>query len=118
MQNNVHERTIAARIDHCLELIFPEWTADIEYNRMMDNEIKQLEGIKACLERRRTNRIFPDIIVHHRGIKYDNLLVVELKKAYLNPECDILKLQLLTSPTGEFRYPLGLFLELKEDKTT
>lgn len=117
LQNVVHERTIAAKIAHYLELKFPEWTTDIEYNKMMGKEVKELEGIKACRKRRGTNRIYPDIIVHHRGIKYDNLLVIELKKTNLNPKCDILKLRLLTSPKGEFRYHLGLFLELKKDKT-
>lgn len=67
--------------------------------------------IGACMHAK-TNRVFPDIIVHKRN-KEDNLLVVELKKSDLDPQCDIKKLELFTDMKGEYRYSLGLFIEFR-----
>jgi len=61
----VSERSISHKLAEYLQIQFPEWHVDCEYNRK-ERDIKRLEGIKGCDEQKTKDRIFPDIIVHHR----------------------------------------------------
>jgi len=88
----------------------PDYNVDLEYNRMNGYK-KVLDGINECSEERRTDAIYPDIIVHKRGLK-DNLLVIEIKTSKKSKICDLKKLELLTSHP-DFKYTLGLFIEFK-----
>lgn len=65
-----HERTVTHRVAVYLESHFPDWHVDCEYNRhgVGTDPKEDDEG----------ERVFPDIIVHHRGTP-DNLLVIEAK---------------------------------------
>jgi hypothetical protein len=57
--------------------------------------------------------VYPDVIVHARGKKFANLLVVEAKRNWRGkklPEIDRRKLQGFTDPKGEFRYRWGAFI--------
>lgn len=110
------ERSIAHKLAEYLQDQFPDWNVDCEYNRQ-ENLPKELDGIAECTERKRNNRIFPDIIVHLRG-KEKNLFAIELKKNDQYDACDIKKLKLLTSPKGRYKYVLGLFLMLEHNKAT
>lgn len=116
LENNASERCIAHKLAEHLQRLFPLWNVDCEYNLNM-NEIKVLEGLRECDERRATDRVFPDIIIHKRGLK-KNLLVIEIKKNHLDPKCDEKKLELFTAPEGEYNYVLGLFLKFTGTKTT
>ena len=93
---------------------FADWHVDFEYNRK-GLKLKLLEGISECDEHKTSNRVYPDIIIHKRNTD-DNLLVVELKKTGLNPQCDIKKLELFTHGEGEYRYSLGLFIEFQDSQ--
>ncbi len=106
---------MAHKLAEYLQEQFPDWNVDCEYNRK-GMKPKLLEGIEECDEHRKTNRVFPDIIVHRRNTD-DNLLVVELKKSDLNPQCDIKKLELFTHTEGEYRYSLGLFIEFEDSQS-
>jgi hypothetical protein len=105
----VNERAIAHKLAEYLQMQFPDWNVDCEYNKMGDLP-KELDDIAGCDEHKRNNRIYPDIIVHLRN-QERNLLVIELKKEGLNSDCDIKKLELLTAANGEYCYSLGLFIQ-------
>jgi hypothetical protein len=109
----VHERSTAHRLAVYLESQFRGWNIDCEYDRYGQVQ-KLLDGIRACDQRRRTDRILPDIIVHHRGQNgpEHNILVIEMKKHAAQDRCDFEKLQGMTDQDGTFRYQLGLYVNL------
>ena len=87
--------------------------ADVEYNRDV-NMIKYLPKKHInndCLGEQ--IRIFPDIIVHSRGQReLDNLIVIEMQKADAKEawkNTDRQRLELLTDQNGAFKYRLGIF---------
>jgi hypothetical protein len=96
-----------------MEAGFLGWNIDCEYDRSEQMQ-KLLAGMRECDEERATDRIFPDIIVHHRGANgpAHNLLVVELKKNAGLDRCDFLKLIGLTDPGHPFGYQLGLYINI------
>jgi len=110
----VHERSTAHRLAVHLESKFPGWDVDCEYDRDLTAK-KLLAGIAECNERRQRDDIFPDIIVHHRGLqgREDNLLAIEIKKNCREDPCDRRKLELLTKQQDNslpYRYQFGLYL--------
>jgi len=116
LQSGSSERAFAHRLAVYMENSFDGWNVDCEYNRqgMLS---KELEGIAECNERRRTDRIYPDIIVHHRTNDSEpsigeNILVVELKNDAVEDVCDRRKLELLTNPGGRYKYQLGLYINV------
>ncbi|MGD0080829.1 MAG: hypothetical protein ABSB80_09320 [Methanoregula sp.] len=110
LTNGVHERSISHKLAEYLQTLFPDWNVDCEYNRKGD-ATKILKGLKDCDEYIRTDRVYPDIIIHQRNTK-NNLLVIEIKINNTNSECDIEKLKLFTSDP-EFKYSYGLFVRFR-----
>lgn len=108
LEIGVHERSIAHKLAEYLQDEFPDWHVDCEYNRKGRDE-KLLEGIHECIEQRRTDRIFPDIIAHIRNTN-KNLLVIEIKPNLNSDPCDIKKLEVLTAPDNGYEYLLGLYI--------
>jgi len=102
------ERSVSHKLAEYLQKRFPDWDVDCEYNRKGPHP-KLLEGIRKCSGRRRTDRIFPDIIVHKRSTNA-NMLVIEMKINADN-SCDIAKLKLLTDRHYGYSYKLGLFIK-------
>lgn len=105
-----------------MEDSFDGWNVDCEYNRQRMIS-KQLEGIRGCDEQKKTNRIYPDIIVHHRTnnddpIRGENLLVIELKNDDPEDACDRRKLELLTHQDGYYKYQLGLYINISDNQFT
>lgn len=111
----VHERSTAHRLAVQMEPAFPGWNIDCEYDRYGQIR-KVVEGIRACDERRATDRVLPDVIVHHRGNNgpQHNLLVVEMKKDAPQDDCDFEKLRRMTVQNGAFSYQLGLYINLNQ----
>jgi len=109
LDRRVNERSISHKLGEYLQAEFKEWNVDCEYNRI-SIDVKKIEGIRECDEHRKTDRVLPDIIIHLRNTN-TNILVVELNKENLNPECDIMKLKLFTDTKGDYRYSLGLFIQ-------
>jgi len=64
---------------------------------------------------RKTDIVYPDIIVHERNTNR-NLLVIELKKNDSKCQCDIRKLELFTNMKGEFGYILGLLIQFDDSQ--
>jgi hypothetical protein len=111
---DVNERSISHKLAEYLQDQFPDWNVDCEYNKK-GNATKKLIGIQECGENIRTDRVYPDIIVHQRK-KENNLLVIEIKKNTnkYNPICDQEKLKLFTYEKGEYHYSLGLFIKFNQ----
>jgi len=109
LENRANERSIAHKIAEYMQVLFPEWNIDCEYNRK-GLKLKLLEGIRECEVQRTTDRVYPDIIVHKRNTD-DNLLVIEIKTISNEETCDKRKLELFTNKEGEYRYQLGLFIK-------
>ena len=118
LKQEVGERTLCGALMLELARIFNDswyfdYFVDIEYNRNHDM-IKQLP--KKYISEDFTEeqqRIFPDIIVHSRGQReLDNLLVIEMKKADACEEwknIDRKRLRTMTAHEGVFKYRLGIF---------
>ena len=110
LQNVVHERSTAHKFAEYLQILFPDWNVDFEYNKDIDEngaDSKREPGIRSDSH---TDRIVPDIIIHKRGT-HEHLLVIEIKKVGGKEILDIKKLIEFTSPSGKHKYILGLFIE-------
>ncbi len=108
---DVNERSITHRLAMHLQQEFPEMDVDCEYNRY-DFETKWLEFYPATTETNDTEArtVFPDIIVHKRGPKGPNLLVIEAKKSTnKNADLDLKKLNAYKS-NEHLRYEHAVFL--------
>lgn len=79
---NASERSLSHRLAIHLIDRFPDYEIDCEYNRdgfdvkklRLDERVVKDDVLDAVT-------VFPDIIVHKRGHKNNNLLVIEIKKA-------------------------------------
>ena len=106
---DAHEISITHKIAEHLQRRFKDLKVDCEYNRRGRNLERPGDNLKKLLDNRNRR---PDIVVHKRGCKSSNTLVVEVKKS--NSEAlndDGYKLEELTRVRGDFGYRLGLFLE-------
>lgn len=114
---DVNERSITHKLAEHLQCQFEdndELKVDCEYNRRGKITKKLPWGDeptrKDCL---RAKTVYPDIIVHRRGYKCDNLLLIEVKKSNGDDaHRDEEKLRAFTMPGGDYEYELGLFLEI------
>jgi len=113
---NVHERSIAHKFAEYLQLLFPGYNVDCEYDKH-GKYTKTLEGISECRGEDATDRILPDIIIHNRGVDDENLAAFEVKSKSGATACDIKKLELMTAKGGEFRYDFGIFIEFADRRT-
>lgn len=113
LEVKVHERTITAKLACYLSQQFKDddWDVDCEYNRNK-GEAKVLDGIRECSKEKKTDAIYPDIIVHKRGKtgRENNLLIVEAKNGLKETVCDLRKLELLTKKDGDYSYQFGLYI--------
>ncbi|GIU70712.1 MAG: hypothetical protein KatS3mg003_0191 [Candidatus Nitrosocaldaceae archaeon] len=100
LEHDVHEISIAHKLAEYLQILFPDWNVDLEYNR---------RGKEQKRTHDRNELIRPDIIIHKRG-KQDNLLVIESKKYNNCSDEDIMKLEYLTNQNNKYKYKLGLFI--------
>ena len=91
---------------------FKGYDLDVEYNRNFD-DVKRTENFE---------RTYPDIILHKRGSKNNNLLIIEFKTSWNNREenesRDIMKLRDFINPNGKYRYKHALFVILERDKAS
>lgn len=115
LQLNVNERAVGATLAHLyVREQFPDHRVDAEYNRVgIDGSAKRLNLPPECGGE--NGRVFPDIIVHHRGINDENLLVVEIKLTTNRQprQCDMIKLE---GYRDQLHYQVGAFLELPAGK--
>jgi len=131
LDDDVSERAIAHKLAEYLQLRFPLYHVDCEYNRnyqaggkspkyirllndsagKIRNDAKDLSD--ADLESVST---FPDIIVHMRRSNDWNILIIEIKKSSskIKEEFDIQKLKAFTSDGDEnhYNFKCGAFVKI------
>jgi hypothetical protein len=118
---DANERSISHRFAVHLEPLFPGWNVDCEYNRVgLENNPKRLEVEKneVPVDNLDGSRVFPDIIIHQRGINTEdaNLLVIEVKKANnADSTNDPAKLTAFTGKESKVHYQYGLFVQFTEN---
>ena len=80
------------------------YDTDLDYNRIKFKDVKKSSATG--------NPIRPDIVIHKRGIKIDNRLVIEIKRKWTGEidSKDQEKLEMFTDPLGDYSYDYGLFL--------
>lgn len=103
LENAAHERSITHKLAEYLQLQFPEYHVDCEYN---------LDGVETKKLPRECNgkneeKVFPDIVIHLRGTN-NNLLVIEAKPYPGLDKCDQKKIELFTSKSERYQYKFGL----------
>ena len=120
ISRDLSERCICAKFMSYLEKTiseseFSDYLVDVEYNRgYHGNEcaVKMLHG----------RNIVVDLIVHKRGfseeIGFDNLICIEMKKAYKNPDMrsDKERLHIMTDNQYGFGYKAGFMIVAVTDK--
>ena len=116
LEIKVNERTITHKLAVYLQQNFPEFNVDCEYNRFKDI----VKKIKLPNERINWNdteakTVFPDIIIHKRGIEEDNLLVIEVKKSSNDNSGDFDRIKLHAFLQEPYNYAYGLFLRIDLD---
>ena len=88
IDNDIHERSMTHKLAIYLEELFNGYDVDCEYNKNTTESKKiydvehKIQEIKKDTEYEYKDSIavFPDIIIHKRGNKLKNLLVIEVKK--------------------------------------
>jgi hypothetical protein len=128
---NADERAISHKLAEHIGKHFPEWNIDCEYNRIGKDQQKKLlhyshdrfvEAKRAGMipdfittfnelqNSRYAVPVYPDIIVHQRGDRTTNLLIVEVKKSS-NPDVmlgwDQWKIQFFRA---NLNYQVGVFI--------
>ena len=113
---NVNERTITHKLAEYLQQNIPEFDVDCEYNRFEDL-VKKLELPKDRInwDDIEAKTVFPDIVIHKRGIQENNLLVIEVKKSSNNNPGVFDRMKLQTFRQEPYCYIYGLFLRINLD---
>lgn len=136
LERNLNERTISFKFAEYLQKEYGEkYNVDCEYNRMPNDDKNMDEGyitkrLHLNIEEIKTNNdkgqtVFPDIIIHKRGINDNNFLVIEIKlennkdgrrrlngKEISSKDFDIEKLKRFTTA---LEYEHGIYLEFDKD---
>lgn len=113
------ERSLSHQLAVHLAAHIPGYHIDCEYNRDgFDVKRLALAERKATDEALEAVTVFPDIIVHERGHRGRNLLVVEVKKASsaISDDYDLLKLDAFKSELG-YQFALHLRFGLNASGT-
>ena len=109
---DINERSISHRLAGYLELFFPGWNVDCEYNRNHDDPKRlNIPRRKIDSDDIQATTVFPDIIVHKRGTDA-NLLVIEMKKT-TSKEDDSYDLGKLEAFKSQLGYQYALFIKVK-----
>lgn len=127
IENNASERSIAHRLAVYLEGEFREYNIDCEYNINIEHQSgrKKIYLLKEEVEKYKSKNqkiedkevsIFPDIIVHKRGVNTNNILVIEMKKdtSTIEDNFDRFKLEKFTATEDgdNLFYKLGCALKI------
>ena len=139
IENDVHEQDISHRIAHYFEnflMLYPWYSEngyriDVEYNRNFHDSKRAFSGCDGCSKQECLAKsgmhsyrdvCKPDIILHKRGKnnqttnEYNNILAIEIKKNHSIDNEDFAKLSAFTCSKGEYKYKLGLYINLTQNK--
>ena len=115
LERDVGERALTHRLAVLVELHFPGWEVDCDYDRLGERTLRLPHGTVASTDDHLAKSIYPDIVVHQRDIP-NNLLAIEVRKAINHQpiEHDQHKLKGLTDPHLWFAYAIGVLLTLSK----
>ncbi|MCX6752430.1 MAG: hypothetical protein NTZ87_02925 [Candidatus Nomurabacteria bacterium] len=113
-----NERSITHKFaEHLQAVIGCSWDVDCEYNKFGSESkviyaIKKTIGSETLTDDIKAKTVYPDIVVHKRGNKGPNLLVIEAKKDATNKDRqkDIEKLEKIRD---EYKYNFAVFINFK-----
>src|SRR3954469_1986004 len=113
LEKDPGERTLTHRLAVQVERHFPGWEVDCDYNRLGERTLRLPRGTIVSTDDHLGKSVYPDIVVHQRGIP-NNLLAIEVRKAanHQPPEHDQQKLRALTDPHLWFAFWAGVYLVL------
>ena len=132
LRHESSEQSISHKLAEYLQVLFPHYNVDCEYNRNIEHirGQKRIDFLKTELDQRgllRTNeaentdteyadrQVYPDIIIHRRGTNKHNLCILEIKKSTSNVPRDYDEIKLIEytgkRDRNDLNYQLGLFLE-------
>jgi hypothetical protein len=112
LEVDANERSITSLIARYLATELPDYDVDCEYNRDgIDPKKIGYFNLHPNEEDTDARTVFPDIIVHHRGKKRGNYLVVEMKKSTNSVSRDV-DFAKLTGYKRELSYQHAAFVEL------
>ena len=81
LELDANERSLTHKLAEHLQVEFPDWNVDCEYNRKGELPKRLMGNVENVLTDDTLGKtVFPDIIVHQRRTN-DNLLVIEAKKS-------------------------------------
>ena len=117
---DLSERCICSKFASYLEKALcnselSEYVVDVEYNRGS-------HGNKYASKELNSKKIVVDLIAHkrgyHKGIGFDNLFCIEMKKEYKNPDLtsDKHRLKVMTTPSCGFGYKVGFMILARANK--
>lgn len=108
---DANERTITHRFAMYLQDELPDWHVDCEYNRDgHDPKRVSLPTLHPRDDDSDATTVFPDVIVHHRGLE-ENYLVLEFKKIRNGLDGDVDR-QKLRAYKKELHYSYALFVAI------
>lgn len=112
LEFDVNERSVSHRLALYLQAAFPNWAVDCEYNRdLADTKMLEPPDQPIAWTDTDAKTVFPDIIVHERGLG-TNLLVIEMKKTSHGQHADFDR-DKLRAYIAQFGYELGAFIPFK-----
>jgi hypothetical protein len=119
LEKEAGERALTHRLAVQFERQFPGWEIDCEYDRLGDRTLRLPRGTTVSSDDHLAKSIYPDIVVHQRGIP-NNLLAIEVRKSANHQplEHDQHKLRALTDPHLWFAYWIGVLLTLGKTQVT
>lgn len=106
----VYELAISHKLAEYLQDMFYKHNVDVEYDKYGYGARKELDSFHNFCDVNSTDKIRPDIIVHYRGIRFGNILVMEIKDCKASKtsrDCVDEKLKRLTDRNGQFGYLFG-----------
>lgn len=117
---NANERSLTHKFAEYMQNILKKdsnWNVDCEYNRDGSNpkiisNIKYIIGQTIATDDITAVTVYPDIIVHKRGPKGPNVIIIEAKKDN-NQGNDIEKIKAIKN---EYGYKYGIFLKFDTNK--
>lgn len=113
LEKDAGERALTHRLAVQLETQFPGWQVDCDYNRLGERTLLLPHGTIVSTDDTLGKSVYPDVLVHQRGIPI-NLLAIEVRKASNHQplEHDQHKLRAMTDPHLWFAYRIGVLLIL------
>ena len=112
LELDVNERSITHKLAEHLQVQFPEWHVDCEYNRDgCDPKTLSLRVEQTSSDDPQARTVYPDVIVHHRNTS-ENLIALEVKKSSSADDGTFDK-EKLTAFRTQLGYRYGVFVRFE-----